>query len=101
MIARQAAGKLFFQPPAAFVVLAFRTMAIAAATADVMELSAFVALVDGNAVFTGPAMHNGFDGFFVLAWHFRKPGHVLMAAGAEDFSNGAHNHITPITELMI
>lgn len=76
-------------------------MTIAAATADVMELLAFVALVDGNAVFSGAAMHDGLDDLFVLAWHFRKPGHVLLAASTEDFSNGTHNYISPITELMI
>jgi hypothetical protein len=48
------------------VILALRTVAVAAGTVDMMFFAAVIALIDSNAVLPGAAVDDGIDGFFVL-----------------------------------
>ena len=66
VVAGQSSLQLRFQPLAAFMILALRTVPIAAGAVDKMFLAAVVALIDSNAVLSGTAVDDGIDGFFVL-----------------------------------
>jgi len=101
VVAGQASFKLCFQPLAAFMVLALRTVAIAAGTVDMMFFAAVVALIDGNAILSGTAFDDGIDGLFVLDRHIRISVKIFGSEGAEDLGNGAHDHTSCMTELMI
>jgi hypothetical protein len=101
VVAGQASLKLCFQPLAAFMILALRTVPIAAGAVNMMFFAAAVALIDGNAILSGTTFDDGIDGLFVLDRHIRISGKIFRAEGAEDLGNGAHDHTSCMTELMI
>ena len=101
VVAGQTSLKLCFQPLAAFMILALRAVPIAAGTIDKMFLAAAVALIDGNAILSGTTFDDGIDGLFVLNRHIRISGMIFRSEGAEDLGNGAHDHTSCMTELMI
>jgi hypothetical protein len=101
VVARESSIKLCFQPLAAFVILALRAVAVAAGTVDVMFFAAVVALIDGNAVLSGTTVYDGIDSLFMLDRQIRISSEIFRAEGAEDLGNGAHDHTSFMTELMI
>ena len=101
VIAGQSPLKLCIEPLAAFVILALRAVAVAAGAVDQVFFTAAVALIDGNAVCSGTAVDDGIDGLFMLQRHIGISGEIFGAEGAEDLGNGAHDHTSSMTELMI
>ncbi len=66
-----------------------------------MLFPAVAALIDSNAVVAGTAVDDGIDGFLMLERHIGVSGEIFRAEGAEDLGNGAHDHTSCMTELMI
>jgi hypothetical protein len=76
-------------------------VSVAAGTVDMMFFAAVIALIDSNAVLPGATFDDGIDGLFVLDRHVRISGKIFRSEGAEDLGNGAHDHTSCMTELMI
>lgn len=70
--------------------LALRAMAIAAGSLHPMLLATGLALVADGAVFTGPAVDNGLNGFAMLLRGLRVALQILGTEGTKYFSDSTH-----------
>ena len=96
MVTGELALDLFFEPLASFMVLASGTVAIATGAIELVGLSAFFALVEGQAAGFSAAADDGIDGFEVCFRHQVGVAlEVFRAEGAKDFIDGGHGRIPP------
>jgi len=83
---------LVYQPLMDFVVLAMRTMPIAAGLVNNVVLAAFLTLVDHDSVMLGAAVDDSIDYFAVFRGHvLTEAVDILVCIGFKDLVN-CHDH---------
>jgi hypothetical protein len=96
VMARELALDLSLEPVLGFVVLAGRTMAIAAGNKELPRLATPLALVVGDTASLGTASDDSIDDFAMGGGHRGgKALEILGAEGRKDFTNGGHDRVPP------
>jgi hypothetical protein len=101
MTAGQSPFNLCIEPLSAFMILALGAMPVSAGPVDEMFFPAFVAQIDGDAICSGTAVDDGIDGLFMLKRQMGILSDIFITESAKDLGNGAHNHTSAMTALMI
>jgi hypothetical protein len=96
VVTRQLALDLFSQPLLGLIVLAGRTVAIAAGAKELARLSAAVALIERHPAGLGTTRRDGIDDFLVSLGHGASVTlEILGCEGGEDFMDGGHDRVPP------
>ena len=96
VVTRQLALDLFSQPLLGLIVLAGRTVAIAAGAKELARLSAALALVERHPAGLGTTRREGMDDVAVSLGHGASVTlEILGCEGGEDFMDGGHDRVPP------
>lgn len=101
VLPRQPAAQLVFQPVPTLMILAPRTVAVAAGSVDAVGRTTTLATIERDAEVAGAAVDDGVDNLFVLIGKIWKSLQVFRGKGSENISDGSYDHTSFITELMI